>query len=110
MNTFLFEDKTHWEDLGNGVQRQVFGYNENLMLVKVKFEKGAVGLLHSHEHVQSSYIVNGVFELTIGNEKKVLKKGDGYYVPPHVEHGCICIEAGIIIDAFSPYREDFVSQ
>lgn len=110
MNNFLFEDKTNWEDLGNGVQRQVFGYDESLMLVKVKFEKGAVGVLHFHKHVQSSYIVSGVFELTIGSEKKILKKGDGYFVPPNVEHSCICVEAGVLIDAFSPYREDFINK
>ena len=110
MNNFLFEDKTNWEDLGNGVQRQVFGYDESLMLVKVKFEKGAVGVLHSHRHVQSSYIVSGEFELTIGNEKKILKKGDGYFVPSNVKHSCICLEAGVLIDAFSPYREDFIKK
>ena len=108
MNNFLFENEIAWKDAGNNVQRQVLGYDESLMLVKVKFEKGAVGNLHSHQHIQSSYIVSGVFELTIGDEKKILREGDGYFVPSNVQHGCICLEAGILIDAFSPYREDFI--
>ena len=106
---FLTECATGWEDLGNGVQRQVLGYNNALMLVKVKFETGAAGSLHSHRHVQSSYIASGSFELTIGDEKKILCAGDGYFVPANVLHGCVCLQGGMLIDAFSPYREDFVN-
>jgi quercetin dioxygenase-like cupin family protein len=106
---FLMEATINWEDLGGGVQRQVFGFDTTLMLVKVQFETGAVGSLHSHAHVQSSYVASGSFELTIGSEKKVLHAGDGYFVPPNVVHGCVCLQAGMLIDAFSPYREDFVN-
>jgi quercetin dioxygenase-like cupin family protein len=51
--------------------------------------------------------VSGVFELTLGNETRILKSGDGFFAPPDVEHGVICIEEGILMDAFSPVREDF---
>lgn len=105
---FQFENEVQWEDVGNGVKRQVFGYDEKLMLVKAKFEKGGVGTLHSHPHSQVTYVESGVFEMTIGEEKKIIRKGDGYYVPPHVVHGCVCIEEGMLIDAFSPHREDFI--
>ena len=105
---FQFENETPWENLGNGVQRQVFGYDDKLMLLKVKFEKGAIGAMHSHPHSQATYIESGVFEMTIGHEVKLLKKGDGYYVPPHVVHGITCLEAGMLVDAFSPVREDFL--
>lgn len=104
---FQFEQETPWEDLGNGIKRQVFGYDDKVMLVKAKFEKGAVGALHEHHHSQVTYVDSGAFEMTIGNEKKIIRKGDGYYVPPHVLHGCVCLEPGMLIDAFSPLREDF---
>ncbi|ANH82885.1 cupin [Niabella ginsenosidivorans] len=105
---FQIEDAITWEDLGNGVQRQVYGYDDQIMLVKAKFEAGAVGALHQHPHTQVTYVESGVFELTIGDEKKTIKKGDGYYVPPHIVHGCVCKEAGLLIDVFSPHREDFL--
>lgn len=107
-NEFQFENEMPWEDLGNGIHRQVFGYDETLMLVKAKFDAGAVGVLHQHMHSQVTYVDSGVFEMTIGDEKKIIRKGDGYYVPPHVMHGCVCLEAGMLIDAFSPHREDFL--
>jgi quercetin dioxygenase-like cupin family protein len=109
-NEFQFENEMPWEDVGNGIHRQVFGYDDTLMLVKAKFIEGGVGVMHQHPHSQVTYVDSGVFEMTIGDEKKIIRKGDGYYVPPHVLHGCVCLEAGILIDAFSPHREDFLKK
>jgi quercetin dioxygenase-like cupin family protein len=108
MKEFQFENDISWEEAGNGVQRQVFGYDERVMLVKARFEKGGIGVMHSHPHSQVTYVESGVFEMTIGAETKIIRKGDGYYVPPDVLHGCTCLEAGMLVDAFSPMREDFV--
>jgi quercetin dioxygenase-like cupin family protein len=105
---FQADHETPWEEAAPGIQRQVFGYDDKIMLVKAKFEKGAIGTLHEHLHSQVTYVESGSFELTIGDQKKLLNKGDGYYVPPHVLHGCICLEPGILIDVFSPLREDFL--
>jgi len=107
-HVFQVSNEITWDHAGPGIQRQVFGYDDKIMVVKVKFEKGAVGSLHQHFHSQATYVESGVFELTIGDQKKILNKGDGYYVPPHVIHGCICIEPGLLIDVFSPLREDFL--
>ena len=107
---FQFENDIPWEDVGNGIQRQIYGYDDQVMLVKAKFEKGGVGTLHQHPHSQVTYVESGVFEMTIGNDKKIIRKGDGYYVPPDTIHGCVCLEAGMLVDAFSPHREDFLKQ
>lgn len=107
-NNFQKNDVIKWEYASPGIERQVFGYDDRVMLVKVKFEKGAIGSIHEHPHTQVSYVESGVFELTIGAEKQLLKKGDGFYVPPNTLHGSVCLEAGILIDVFSPHREDFL--
>ncbi|MDP4260988.1 MAG: cupin domain-containing protein [Bacteroidota bacterium] len=107
-NAFQFKNEIPWQDLGNGIYRQVFGYDDKVMLVKVKFDKGAIGVEHEHYHSQVTYVDSGVFEMTIGTEKKIIQKGDGYYVSPHVRHGIVCLEPGMLIDVFSPYREDFI--
>ena len=107
-SAFQSGNEIAWQDLGNGISRQVFGYDDKVMMVKVKFDKGAVGVLHEHYHSQVTYVESGIFEMTIGSEKKIIKKGDGYYVIPHVVHGIVCLEPGILIDVFSPYREDFI--
>jgi quercetin dioxygenase-like cupin family protein len=53
-------------------------------------------------------VASGKFELTIEGEKRILEAGDGYYVAPDELHGCVCLEAGILIDTFSPVRADFL--
>ncbi|MDR1810144.1 MAG: cupin domain-containing protein [Prevotella sp.] len=95
---------------GDRITRQFVGYNDNIMMVKVVFEKGAEGTPHSHPHVQTSYIASGKFEVTVGGKKDILQTGDGFFVAPDVPHGCICLEAGIIIDVFNPVREDFLAE
>ena len=107
-NLFQVAAETPWEDLGNGIKRQIFGYNDQIMMVKAKFEKEAIGEPHEHYHAQVAYIESGVFEVTVSGEKKILKQGDGFFAPPNERHGCVCLEAGVIVDVFSPHREDFL--
>lgn len=98
----------NWENPAPGVHRQIMAYDGQLMMVKVDFEKGAIGSMHEHCHSQATYVASGKFELTIGDEKRILEAGDGYYVAPDELHGCVCLEAGILIDTFSPVRADFL--
>ena len=105
---FFFGNETPWEECGPGLKRQMMGHDGKIMLVKVDFEVGAVGQLHKHYHSQVTYVESGEFEMTIGEEVKTIKGGDSYYIPPHVMHGCVCTKKGVLIDVFSPAREDFL--
>ncbi len=107
-NNFQFEAEMLWESAGEGIVRQIMGYNDNLMMVKVKFETGAIGTPHTHPHTQTTYVASGVFEFTTDGETKIVRLGDGVYMKPGILHGCICLEAGVLIDTFSPMREDFL--
>lgn len=106
--SFVLESETAWEKVGEGIERQILGYDGQLMLVKVKFEKGAVGSPHEHFHSQSTYVASGVFEFTVGDDTVIVKAGDGIYMEPDIIHGAVCLEAGILIDTFSPMRADFL--
>ncbi len=108
--TYQLESELQWENPAPGIQRQIMGYDGQLMIVKVKFDKGAVGTQHEHFHSQATYGVSGKFELSIGGVKKILGAGDGYYVAPDEIHVCVCLEPGILIDTFSPHREDFLKK
>ena len=108
-DNFIFEKDTPWQPAGEGVTRQILGYDGNLMMVKVKFEKGAIGALHHHYHTQCTYVASGKFEFTIGGVKKIVSAGDALFKQPDIEHGCVCLEAGVLIDTFSPMRADFLT-
>lgn len=67
-----------------------------------------VFIFYIYYHTQATYVASGKFELTIGDRKEILSTGDGYYVAPDEPHGCVCLEAGVLIDTFSPMRADFL--
>jgi quercetin dioxygenase-like cupin family protein len=97
------------EDLGGGIRRQVMVNDDHLMMVKEVFEDGAIGYVHSHPNRQVTYVASGVFEVTIDGVKKVLRKGDSFFVAPDLRHGVLCVESGVVVDVFNPVREVFVS-
>ncbi|QLC20783.1 cupin domain-containing protein [Parasphingopyxis sp. CP4] len=105
---FIHADATPVEDLGDGIRRQLLGYNDDLMAVRVWFEEGAVGEAHTHPHSQTSYVESGRFLVTIDGEESELGPGDGFFVAPHEMHGAVCLEAGVLLDMFNPVRADFL--
>ena len=107
---FIENREVPWEIIAPGIRRKVMAWDERLMLVKVEFEKDAVGTLHQHPHSQITHVESGIFEVEIGGETKRLTTGDAFYVPPNVLHGAMCLEPGVLIDIFSPMREDFITR
>lgn len=69
-NAFILENEKAWEPAGEGVVRQILGYDGQVMLVKVKFEQGAVGTPYTHYHTQTTYVASGKFEFTVNGENK----------------------------------------
>ena len=92
------------ESGGAGVVRRVLAYSDDLMVVENTFEKGAVGSLHHHPHTQITYVVSGEFEFEIDGVKKIVKKGDTMLKMNDVVHGCVCLEAGVLLDIFNLLR------
>jgi len=95
-------------DAGGGLSRKVGAYNDNLMCVEVTFETGTVAAMHSHPHEQITYVVSGRFEFTVGDRTYTVGPGDSLYKEPNIVHGATCLEAGTLIDMFTPHREDFL--
>ena len=106
--SFIADESMEWEVVAPGVKRKIVTYEDRIMLVKVAFEKGGIGALHHHYHTQLSYLAGGVFEVEVDGKKQILKDGDVFHVSPNLVHGVVCLEAGMLIDVFSPMREDFI--
>ena len=107
LKEFIENSTVEPQQMAEGVRRKIMAYDEQLMLVRVEFEKGGIGSLHQHYHVQITSVESGVFEIEIDGVKKILQAGDVFYVPSNLWHGAVCLEAGVLIDVFSPMREDF---
>lgn len=91
-----------------GVTRQVLADHDDLMVVSFRFVAGAEGRLHDHPHVQSTYVKSGRFRFFQGDAQREVGPGDSFVIPSGVTHGCVCLEAGELIDCFTPRREDFL--
>ena len=109
MSSFVFYNSVSGQDLGDGVVRKILAHDEKLMMVEVSFDAGAVGALHNHEHEQVCYVLEGLFEFTIGDETRLVGKGDSLHFSSMVMHGTRCLEAGRLLDVFTPCRMDFLS-
>jgi quercetin dioxygenase-like cupin family protein len=95
-------------ELDNGSSRQVLSDSPELMMVSFRFTQGSEGAPHSHRHVQSTYVAAGRFRFTIEGESFEVGPGDSFVIPSNAVHGCICLEAGQLVDCFTPRRDDFL--
>ena len=105
---FSKHDEMKLQDLGGGSTRRILAWNDQLMTVEVGFETGSVGKAHTHPHVQASYVLSGKFNYTVDGETVEMNPGDSIVVPSGLVHSTVCLEAGKLLDIFTPYREDFV--
>jgi len=104
----VMKESGAWEDAEPGVRRRILQAHGGLMLMEVQFAAGAAGYLHNHVHEQISYCTAGSFEYSLDGQLHVLAKGDSIYVPSNARHGAKALEAGTLIDVFTPVRDDLL--
>ena len=104
----VYHSEAALRDLGGGVSRRVLAHTEQLMVVEVHFEEGGVGSVHTHPHCQNTYVLSGRFRFTVDGEPVEVGPGDTLAFPSGVPHGTVCLEKGVLLDMFSPMREDFL--
>ena len=90
-----------------GIWRRTLNYGEQVMMIHFTLEEGAVVPPHRHPHEQVGYVVEGELLMMIGEETHTLKPGQSYLAPSDVEHSATVVKRAIVMDAFSPPREDY---
>lgn len=109
MKYFFHGNEYKLTEVDGCMSRKIMAYGGNMMAVKVMFSKKCPLSTHSHPHEQTSYVAEGEFEFEVNGTREKVQKGDSLYLPPNSVHGCACIsEGGVLIDTFSPIREDFL--
>ena len=94
---------------GENVTRQVLSDHPDMMVVAFRFDaSGAIGALHNHVHVQSTYVESGRFRFTLGDVEQEFGPGDSFVIPSGQAHGCVCLAPGTLVDGFTPRRNDFL--
>lgn len=90
-----------------GLTRRVLAHNPRLMLVEHHMQQGWAGTRHSHPHDQGVYVVSGRLRVSCGSETFELGAGDTFVVRGGVEHQAWALEPAVVLDVFTPTREDY---
>lgn len=96
------------EQLEEGIERQMI-VGEKLMVCRLRFAPRVVTPAHDHPHEQVTLVEKGRVLFTVGDEQRIAQAGDLLHFPPNSWHGAAMLdEEVILIDIFSPIREDFL--
>ncbi|MGB7339186.1 MAG: cupin domain-containing protein [Phototrophicaceae bacterium] len=91
----------------DGVHRRTMATTDEAMLCQFQLDANSIVPLHHHMNDQVGYVISGRVELTIGDTVQILSAGDSYAIPGGIQHGAHVLEAAVLIDVFSPPREDY---
>lgn len=91
-----------------GLKRRVLAYNEKLFLAEHEMVKGWTGTMHSHPHDQIVYVVRGHLQVTSQGKTFDIRTGDTFVVRGGVEHGASALEESLVVDVFTPCRDDYI--
>jgi quercetin dioxygenase-like cupin family protein len=92
-----------------GLKRRVLAHNDKLLVAEHEMVKGWVGTVHSHPHDQAVYIVHGHLRVTCQGRTFDVHTGDTFAVRGGVEHGASAMEDSLVVDVFTPCREDYIA-
>jgi unsaturated pyranuronate lyase len=91
-----------------GLTRRVLARNALMMLVENRMDTGWAGVRHSHPHEQLCYVLSGRYRFSVGDETFDVGPGDSFVIRGGVEHQAWALEPSVLIDVFTPPREDYL--
>lgn len=91
-----------------GVALDSLAVGEKSMVTKMNYVIGNYAAEHIHPHEQCGYVISGKYLMTVEGNEFTLEAGDSYAVPENVPHSFRVLEAGEVIDVFTPQREDYL--
>ena len=98
------------EQTAEGIERQMV-VGENMMMCRFRFAPFVVTTEHSHPHEQMTLVMKGKVKFIISGQERIVSAGDVLHFPPNNRHGATMLdEEVILIDIFSPIREDFLKK
>ncbi|MCP4688393.1 MAG: cupin domain-containing protein [Desulfobacterales bacterium] len=101
-------DEEGYKELMEKARMKTLVYGEKTLMTKFKLAKGAAVPFHDHPHEQTGYLLSGRMGFTVGDEKFTAEAGDSWCIPGNLGHSADVIEDSVVIEVFSPVREDYL--
>jgi quercetin dioxygenase-like cupin family protein len=83
---------------------------ENLMLARIRLQKGSVVPEHSHVNEQLTYIVEGALKFWIDGKELIVRAGEVLCIPSNMPHKAEALEDTLDMDVFYPPRQDWLNK
>ena len=105
---FCKKDTAKSRQLVDGVELRTLVHGEKTLMSQFKIAKGSAIPAHSHPHEQTGFMVSGKLRFNVDNQLTEVVPGDSWCLPGGVEHSAEALEDSVIIEVFSPVREDYL--
>jgi len=105
---FNRKDDTGYKLLAEGVRLKTLVHGEKTHLCEFRIAKGGRVPEHSHPHEQTGYLVSGRLKFIVGDESFEAGPGDSWCLPGDVAHAAEVLEDSVMVEVFSPLRQDYL--
>ncbi len=105
---FTKNEKVPYKFALEGVSFKTIVWGKKTLLGEFKLLKGCSVPIHKHFHEQTGYLVKGKMNFYIDGQKYLAEPGDSWNIPGNIEHSADAIEESIVVEVFSPVREDYL--
>lgn len=105
---FTKKSEDGFRGLLEGVEIKTLAHGEKTLLAKFKLKKGATIPSHRHIHEQTGFLVSGKMLFKVGSDRFECEPGDSWCIAGDVEHGVEVLDDSVVIEVFSPVREDYL--
>jgi quercetin dioxygenase-like cupin family protein len=106
---FTKKSEEGYRGLVEGVEMKALAHGEKTLLAKFHLKKGAIIPGHQHIHEQTGFMISGKMIFNIGSDQYECEPGDSWCIPGAVEHGVEVLDDSVVIEVFSPVREDYLT-
>ena len=93
-----------------GIEMKTTVYGEKTLMAKFLLKKGSAIPFHAHPHEQTGFLVKGQLLFTIGDEAFDVREGDSWCIAGDVEHKVEVLEDSVVVEVFSPVREEYLPE
>ena len=105
---FRKKDTAEPRQLLEGVDLTTLVHGEKTLMGQFKIAKGAAIPAHSHPHEQTGIMITGKLRFNVDGKIVDVEAGDSWCLPGGVEHSAEALKDSVIVEVFSPVREDYL--
>ena len=98
-----------WIQIVPGIRRRTITTGATMYQMRAELDAGSRLPEHSHPQEQIVHIIKGRLRVLVASGAHELETGDSFYLESNVPHGIETLEDTVVLDTFSPPRDDYLA-